>query len=155
MLNPYEINLFGSTRTWYSLVVPPNVDTSTIFGTDLNCFSSVQSSIDFSSIKSYFGFELRSVYQKICPTGLQSAPICGCKPAGSVTCDSRSKTFDRFQSFSDSSSKISITLDNPNNDADRKCCKCGIPFICTSMGMVTCCSTSSAARPGHCVMICT
>src|ERR1700759_4867889 len=109
--------------------------------------------MDLKSIRTYLGFVLRSVYQKICPTGLQSAPICGCNPLGSVTCDNRSSAFERFQSFCESSSKISITLDNPNSDTDRKCCKCGIPFICTSIGIVTCCSTSSAARPGHCVMI--
>ena len=44
-------------------VVPPKLDTSTTFGTDLNCFSSVQSSSDFNSITSYSGFVLRSVYQ--------------------------------------------------------------------------------------------
>ena len=32
-------------------------------GNGLECFSSIQSSIDFSSIRSYFGFVLLSVYQ--------------------------------------------------------------------------------------------
>src|SRR5450755_4036968 len=97
-------------RTWYSRVVPPKLETSTTLGTDLNCFSSVQSSIDFKSIKSYLGLVLCRVYQKICPTGLQSAPICGCKLLGNATCDSRSRTFCRFQSFSELRSKISTTL---------------------------------------------
>ncbi len=35
--------------------MPPKLDTSTTFGTDLNCFSSTQSSSDFSSIRSYCG----------------------------------------------------------------------------------------------------
>ena len=48
MLRPYDTSLFGSTRTWYSRVVPPKLLTSTTSGTDLNCFSSVQSSMDFS-----------------------------------------------------------------------------------------------------------
>src|ERR1700680_785977 len=108
-------------RTWYSRVSPPKLDTSTTLGTDLNCFSSVQSSIDFSSMRSYFGFVLFSVYQKICPTGLQSVPICGCTPGGKVTCDSLSNAFCRFQSFDDWSSKISITLESPNSETERKC----------------------------------
>jgi hypothetical protein len=29
---------------------------------------------------------------------------------------------------------------------------CATPFTCTSIGTVTCCSISSAACPGHCVM---
>src|ERR1035438_4551646 len=29
------------------------------------------------------------------------------------------------------------------------------PLICASTGTVICCSTSSAARPGHCVITCT
>src|SRR4029077_4118853 len=88
MLRPQATNFVGSRRTWYSRVVPPKLTTSTTLGTDLNCFSRVQSSIDFNSIRSYFGLVLFSVYQKICPTGLQSVPICGCKPFGSVTCAS-------------------------------------------------------------------
>ena len=52
MLNPYETSLFGSTRTWYSRTVPPKSETSTTFGTDLNCLSRTQSSIDRSSIRS-------------------------------------------------------------------------------------------------------
>ena len=44
-------------------LVPPKLDTSTTFGTDLNCFSSVQSSSDFKSIRSYVGLVLFSVYQ--------------------------------------------------------------------------------------------
>ncbi len=58
MPNPYETSLLGSTRTWYSRVVPPKLETSTTLGTDLNCFSSTQSSSDFKSIRSYEGLVL-------------------------------------------------------------------------------------------------
>src|SRR5229473_1796431 len=109
--------------------MPPKLTTSTTFGTDLNCFSSVQSSIDFNSMRSYFGLVLFSVYQKIWPTGLQSVPICGVRPFGSVTCDSLSNTFWRFQSLLDPSSKIIITLESPKSETERKCSKCGVPFI--------------------------
>ncbi len=44
-------------------VIPPKLDTSTTFGTDLNCFSSIQSSSDFNSMMSYSGFVLFSVYR--------------------------------------------------------------------------------------------
>ncbi len=69
-LRPYAISLSGSTRTWYSRVGPPKLATSTTSGTDLNCFSIVQSSIDFKSITSYIGLVLCSVKKKIWPTGL-------------------------------------------------------------------------------------
>src|ERR1700730_10585225 len=129
MLRLYAISLVGSRRTWYSRVMPPKLETSTTLRTDLNCFSSVQSYIDFSSVKSFLGLVLLSVYQKIWPTGLQSVPICGCKPFGRVTCDSLSKTFWRFQSLIESSSKISITLDRPKSETERRCVRCGTPFI--------------------------
>ena len=45
----------GSIRIWYSFVGPPKLETSTTFGTDLNCFSRTQSSSDFKSITSYLG----------------------------------------------------------------------------------------------------
>src|ERR1700679_121102 len=107
----------------------PKLETCTTPGTDLDCFSSVQSSRDFRSMLSYCGFVLRSVYQYMCPTGLQSVPICGCNPGGSVTCESRSSTFSRFQSFTESSSKIIVRLDRPASDVDRRCVICGMPAI--------------------------
>jgi len=83
---------------------------------------------------------------------LQSVPIDGDRPSGKLTCASRSSTFWRFQSLSELSSKIISTNDSPKIDSDRRCVMWGSPFIWISIGIVTCCSTSSAARPGHCVM---
>lgn len=51
----------GSTRTWYSRVMPPKLETSTTPGTDLNCFSSAQSWSDFNSMLSYSGLLLASL----------------------------------------------------------------------------------------------
>src|ERR1039457_5028499 len=149
MLNPYDTSLLGSTRTWYSRTAPPKSETSTTFGTDLNSLSSVQSSMARSSIRSYLGFVLRRVYQYIWPTALQSVPICDCTPEGKFTCVSRSRTFWRFQSLTELSSKIMITYDRPKIDSERRNERWGIPFIWISTGIVTCCSTSSADRPGH------
>ena len=44
--------VWDRSRTWYSRVMPPKLETSTTPGTDLNCFSSVQSSSDFNSMLS-------------------------------------------------------------------------------------------------------
>ncbi len=64
----------------------------------------------------------------------------------------RSRTFCLFQSLLESSSKMRITTDRPARETERRWVSCGIPFMAVSSGIVTCCSTSSAALPGHCVM---
>ena len=66
--------------------------------------------------------------------------------------ESLSRTFCLFQSSTDESSKFIVTTESPNSEMERTVERCGMPLICTSMGTVTCCSTSSAARPGHWVM---
>ena len=63
MLRPYDTSLLGSTRTWYSRVVPPKVLTSTMSGTDLSSFTTVQSWIDLRSMMSICGLVLFSTYQ--------------------------------------------------------------------------------------------
>ena len=40
--------------------------------------------------------------------------------SGRVTCDSRSRAFCLFQSFTESSSKISVTLESPKTDFERR-----------------------------------
>src|SRR5215831_19000314 len=45
-----------------------------------------------------------------------------------------------------------VITDRPISDTDRKWVRWATPFNSTSRGTVICCSTSSAAWPGHCVM---
>ena len=50
------------------------------------------------------------------------------------------------------SSNVMITSDNPYSEIERTTRRLGIPFIATSTGTVINRSTSSDARPGHCVI---
>ena len=89
-------------------------------GDGAKAFSRVQSSILFRAIVSYLGFELSSVYQKICPTGLHLfRSALQVRWQGHLR--SRSSTFSRFQSFTLSSSKIMVTLERPARDVERRC----------------------------------
>ncbi len=52
MESPYATNLSGSTRTWYSRVVPPKMETAAMLGTDMRYLKTTQSWSRFSSMTS-------------------------------------------------------------------------------------------------------
>jgi len=104
---------------------------------------------DFSSMTSYCGFELAGEEINR-PTGLKSAPS-----GLYAVVKSLPKPFqhlDAIRSFSDSSSKISIRLESPKSDTDRRCCRWGMPLTTFSSGIVICCRfvrTRSLALGDH------
>ena len=96
--------------------------TSTTFGTDLNCFSSTQSSqrLQLHQVVLRIGAAAACRSRSDRP-GCSRRRSAAAGPAGRFTCESLSSTFCRFQSLFDSSSKISIRLESPNSDVERRC----------------------------------
>jgi hypothetical protein len=122
MLRPYEMSLFGSTRTWYSLVGPAEAGYvhHVRHGFELLLQHPVLNGFQLHHVEFRIGAGQR-VEHDLPHRAPVRAHLRLQVPLGRVTCASRSSTFCRFQSFSDSSSKISIRLESPNSETERRC----------------------------------
>ena len=76
----------------------------------------------------------------------------GVTPVGRVRSANRSNACARAKYGSMPSWNVMMTSDSPYSEIERTTRRFGMPFIATSTGTVISRSTSSDARPGHCVM---
>ncbi len=85
----------------------------------------------------------------ISPTGVALGAMSASTPSGRSTPRRRSATCWRARLTSALSSYVTTVKDRPNWVCENTRIELGRPASATSMGSVTCFSTSSAARPGN------